>query len=254
MSKTRSRNYPSLGLGDAIDRARVLYKQEGRARAPGEVVVRAWGYNTLNGASLRVLSALRQYGLLEGGNDDTRLSDRALALILEPEDSATYGQALQACLNAPALFQEIVQEYGSEIPSDAALVSYLVRRQNFNEGAARTLIQVFRESADLVRSSRAVYIEPSEGDSVPKLDPGSDRPKILQEKMLAQPVPDRSLEFTSGNIVAKLAIYGGSASEADVTLVSQWLKLAEAALRAAISFPATAQPESADVQDEKGQA
>jgi hypothetical protein len=243
MPNVRSRNYPSLNLADAIDRARVLYKKEGRAKASADVVVSAWGYRSLNGASLRVLSALRQYGLLEGGNEDTRLSERALTLILEPENTEAYSSALVAAFESPALFQEIVAEFKKDLPSDAALISYLVRRQNFNEGAARTLIQSLRASSKHVDAMRALYATDYEIIDEPVISEQKDQPKIINDRLLSSGQVDRKLEFSSGNIVATFVIHGGSAAKADVDLMSLWLKLAEATILAAVDVSAPPAPE-----------
>jgi hypothetical protein len=240
MGTTRSRNYPALPLGDAIERARELYKQEGKARAPATVIVSAWGYNSLNGASLRQLSAVRQYGLLEGTNEGSRLSDRALALILEPEDSPSYAQALTEALSTPALFQDIMEEYGNDLPSDPALISYLVRKQNFNESAARTLIQSFRDSVDLVRSRRTMYDAPVSVINASEPTRANEQPKPMLSSGLQSQTTDKKLEYTSGNIAAVLIIRTGAAAKEDVELMSTWLELAKLTLAAAGNIPSAA--------------
>jgi len=256
MAKARSRNYPSLDLAEAISRARELYKKEEKHRAPASVVVNAWGYNSLNGASLRVLSALRQYGLLDGGNQDTRLTDRALALILEPEDSSAYAQALTDAMSQPSLFQDIMQEYGANPPSDATLMSYLVRKQNFTEGAARTLIQSFRVSLELVRNQTALYNGAETTTNAPMVISQQEQTNILPQRALPAGVTDKKLEFSWGNIVATVLVKTGTAAQTDVELVSQWFDLAKLSLRAAIGNPPTSQNETstAKAENETGQA
>lgn len=235
--KARSRNYPSLSLGEALQRARELYKKEGRARVPAPVLVGAWGYNSLNGASLRVLSALRQYGLLEGSNEETRLSPRALTLILEPEDSPDYDEALHGALAEPALFQDIIQEYGDDVPSDGALMSYLVRKQDFSEGGARTLIGSFRESVELVRSRSASYTPAKTETNAIEHRPAT--PPVAQHNALQDIVLQKDMgavvrEFVwplSGNTAVTVRIALGDPAAEDVDEISQVLDLAKIRIR-----------------------
>lgn len=162
--KTRSRNYPALSLQAAIDRARDLYRQDGKAAIPAEVAVKAWKYGSLNGASLRVLGALRQYGLLDDPAPKTvRLSPRALTILLEPEESPARANAIREAATAPAVFGELMNQYGSDLPSDIALVSHLVRNENFSEDAARNLIVAFRDTLELLGKARV-------DNSTPKVD------------------------------------------------------------------------------------
>lgn len=228
MARARSRNYPAISLADAIERAKALYKQEGRAAAPAEVVVRAWGYNSLNGASLRVVSALRQYGLVEGSNEQVRLSPRALTLILEPETHPEYSDALHEALQAPALFQDIVQEYGEDLPSDPALISYLVRKQNFGEGAAKTLIEAFRDSVDLVKSKVAGYTSSTKANNVPSTELNDNDSKALDKKQLRATKAAQLKEFTfplSDDTVVTLSITGPMPRGADLAMFTDWLEL-----------------------------
>ncbi len=230
MARARSKNYPSLSLGQAIERARALYKQEGRAAAPADVVVSAWGYNSLNGASLRVLSALRQYGLLEGSSDQTRLAPRALTLLLEPESHPEFAEALTEALQAPALFQGIVQEYGVDLPSDPALISYLVRKQNFGDAAAKTLIGAFRESVELVKAKGAGYIAPVLSHNALQTYPDNVSPKPMTSIELASQISKATREFTfpvTDDTVITLSIRGPLPSGDDIDAVTDWLEVVQ---------------------------
>jgi hypothetical protein len=139
-----------MSLPEAISRARKLYDQDGRAQTSPEVAVGAWGYSSLNGASLRVLSALRQYGLLESAEEYVRLSDRALAILLEPEGSPDKNLAIREAAETPGIFAALLTEYGETLPSDGAIVAHLVRRQGFNEMAAQKVVAAFRENCHYV--------------------------------------------------------------------------------------------------------
>ena len=140
--------------------------------------MKAWGFKTLHGSSLRIVSALRQYGLLSDTGDQTKLSDRALLILLEPEGSAERQNALRAAAAEPAIFQEIEEHYDSNLPGDEALRSYLVRKLNLKEGPADKLIASLRETRELVNGRGRSYstsVEPTNGAPV-KVAPQPNRP------------------------------------------------------------------------------
>jgi hypothetical protein len=151
MKRTRGRSYPALSLREAVEKADQFYKIERNARVSPEVAVQAWNYKSLNGASSRVLSALRQYGLLDAVQSDVKISQRALAILLDEQHSEDYKEALIAASREPAAFADILDEYPDGLPSDTALISFLVRKREFNDEAARKITAVLRDTVDFVR-------------------------------------------------------------------------------------------------------
>lgn len=170
----RGRSYPAIGLPDAIERARELYDQDDRALTTPEAAVGAWGYTSLNGASLRVLSALRQYGLVADVGDKIKLSDRALAIIVEPEDSPERAKAIREAAKEPTVFQELLDANPDGLPSDAALKSVLVRDDafGFKSGPADKLISALRESLALAGTDGRSYSTPSDDETPPENNGG----------------------------------------------------------------------------------
>src|ERR1700739_4021079 len=63
--RDKSPNCPKMSLSDALDSAKALYDKVGKSRIRREVAAGALGYAGLTGASLTVLGALNQYGLLD---------------------------------------------------------------------------------------------------------------------------------------------------------------------------------------------
>lgn len=151
--RTRSPAYPSLNLAEAINRAQAFFNQEGRAPVPPEVAVKAWGYNTLNGASARVLAAVRQYGLLEDVNGDVRVSERALTILLEPDISEERLEAMREAAQQPQVFNDILTAFPEELPSEQGLVAHLVRKSGFTEEGARKVNSVLRATLELAGNS-----------------------------------------------------------------------------------------------------
>jgi len=244
----RGPSYPAFGLKEAIERARQLHRQDGSAPTAPEVAVRAWGYGSLNGVSLRVLSALKQYGLLESAGDNVKLTERALAIILEPEGSTERTAAIQAAVSAPSIFGTIAAEYQGELPSDAALVSYLVRRQGFQERAAQRLVEAFRETVELAKESPVPQITETGQPPVQKLasDTGRGNERAVIEQQSGRPGSGEGdrMEFKwplSGDAVAVLTVTKSVLDADDIEILVGNFQLATKVLRKAAQRLAAAQ-------------
>jgi hypothetical protein len=236
-----------MSLGEAINRLGILYKQEGRAKFDAASAVSAWGYSSLNGASLRVLSALKQFGLLDGNNDELRISGRGLTILLEPAESPEYTQALEEALQAPALFQQMLAEYGEDLPSDGAIISYLVRKQEFAEQSAKTLINSFRESVDLVRSKNASYTPLQAINNAVALRPSEEQAKLLELKNLDTTKPNVTLEYSFGlskNTAVALTVKGSMPTPSQVRNLSSWLEIVKLQIEQAVRDAAEEEAEA----------
>jgi hypothetical protein len=226
-----------MSLREAIERAETLYRKEGRAKIDAKSAVAAWGYSSLNGASLRVLSALRQYGLIEGGNEEIRLSSRGLTLLLEPDTSPEYSTALREALAAPSLYQEILADFPDGLPSDVSMISYLVRKQELGEAAAKSVLESFRESLALVDGYHESYIGKGELANVVSIEPAQHKANTLQATDIQPRKPDWSLGFAwplSGNTALSLNITGTIPSDDVLAMLSQVLDLAKAQITLAV--------------------
>jgi len=152
MARIRSPNYPGISLPEAISRIGMIHSKEQHLPASREVLAKHCGYNGLNGASLKVLSALGKYGLLEEVNGDKmRVSPLAMNL-LYPSSESERAQAVLDAAYRPQLFAEMKEEWGGGIPSDANMRSYLVRR-SFARDAIDRVIESYRDTMELVSRS-----------------------------------------------------------------------------------------------------
>src|SRR5260370_8401464 len=77
----RSPNYPSMGLKEALEKARLIYDAEKRSFGSPEVLRADMGYTASTGPAGRALSALKQYGLLDEKDGHYRISDTPSALL-----------------------------------------------------------------------------------------------------------------------------------------------------------------------------
>lgn len=164
----RSPKYPNISLPDAIERAQQVYLKEHQNPVHPEVVAQHMGYRGLSGASMRSLSALRQYGLLEGRGDESRVSDDAVTIFADAElGSQERAEALQRCLEKPPLFQELKGSFQG-VPSQGNLRAFLEKRK-FTRKAADKASAIFRESVEFVENKKTDFgsIAAQSGEAAP---------------------------------------------------------------------------------------
>jgi hypothetical protein len=180
----RSPNYPAFSLKEAIEKIRLVYDKERRSPTTPEVVASHLGYSQgIGGPGGRALSALRQYGLLEDIDGKVRISDAAYAILHYPEVSPERIQALGSAINRPALFRELLAEYGESIPSDATLKHNLLKR-DFNPSVIDDVIQIFRDTIALDPLKNVDYPSIHVGDYVQWESQGVlhfDKPKRISK-------------------------------------------------------------------------
>jgi hypothetical protein len=159
MAKTRSPEYPAIGLKEAIDRVKLVYEKDYQNQLPKKVIAEHMGYKGLSGTSLTVLAALSKYGLLEGRGDETRVSDLALAIIAHPTGAPERIEALRKAALSPELFSELDEKFPNGKASDSAIRSYLLT-EKFIPEAADTAIRSYRETKQLVEAESVGYAPP----------------------------------------------------------------------------------------------
>jgi hypothetical protein len=156
MAKARSPQYPAIGLKEAVEKANAVYIEDYQNPIPRAVAVAHMGYQSLNGKSLGVLSALLKYGLLEGRGDETRVSDLAVSIIAHQPGSPERASSLKEAAAKPELFGELDLRFQGGKASDQALRSYLLT-QKFIPSAADAVIRSYRETKQLVDAESAGY-------------------------------------------------------------------------------------------------
>lgn len=163
MAKTRSPEYPSIGLKEAVEKVKLVYDKDYQNKLPKAVIATHMGYKGLNGTSLPALSALAKYGLIDGRGDETHVSDLALAIIAHPIGSPERIEAIRTAAAKPELFAELSQKFPGGKGSDAAIRSFLLT-QRFIPAAADTAIRSYRETMQLVEAESAGYSGGEQGD------------------------------------------------------------------------------------------
>jgi len=228
MARVRSPNYPALSLPEAVAMVAKVFDKENRHRASKDVMVKAMGYTSINGASLGALSALTKYGLLERQGDDYRVSDRTL-VILHPQTPQEKADALVAAAREPALFAEMLSDFPGSIPSDDNLRSYLVRR-GFAPAALTSVIKAFRETMSLVAAEGVAYdsgaSKPAEPPAAPEVPPMSAAAQSAPSGQQATPSPAGGPGAFQINVLTDRLILNGILYRRD--LVEDLIKKLEA--------------------------
>ena len=162
--RTRSPAYPVVDLEEAIERWRTLYEKESRHLAPIEAVLSHWGYETSSGNGLRVIAALKQFGLADedksGPDRKIRLSRLAME-ILKPdhEGSKNHMAVLREAALHPKIYLDIWEKYDGSLPSDRTLERYLELERDFNPNFVDRFIQKMRASFELAKLGGADTID-----------------------------------------------------------------------------------------------
>ena len=145
MKRSRSPQYPSLSLPQAIEMVTKLHKANRTSVISRETAAKDMGYAGLTGRSLTVIAALAQYGLIEkAGKGDIKVTRRAVD-ILHSVEQADRDEAVREAALAPALFQQLIERFPEGVPSHNALRSYLIQ-QEFGDVAIGPAITAFLET------------------------------------------------------------------------------------------------------------
>src|SRR4051812_30051893 len=98
----RSPNYPSENLEDSLANIRTIYDRDKLSAASPDVMVAHLGYNKLHGTSRRVLSAMKNYGLVDELPDGRlKVSETAFRLLNSDLNSPKAVQMLKDAVLRP---------------------------------------------------------------------------------------------------------------------------------------------------------
>lgn len=186
----KSPKWPTMSFTDALEKAQIIYNYEKRNPTTGDVMLSHLGFKTRTGPANRTFAALRAYGLTEkqpGGN--YVISDRAWRILVAlPQDSPEREQLMRQAALSPSLFKEIVGLYPNELPSDAALKSYLILNKGFNENTVERFLRVFKATIAVAKPYDSDYTPASDEQS----DEDEEDDQMQQTPTTGAQVPLRS--------------------------------------------------------------
>jgi hypothetical protein len=173
--------FPIIPLGEALSRAKMIYEREHLSTLAPAAIAEAMGYKGLNGASLRMIGALRQYGLIEGRGEDAKISKDAQTLIIDDPSSPDYLAAVRRVALTPSVFSDLRKQFPGQA-SDRNIAIFL-EKKGFKPDAAAEAAKNFKETMALVPADSQGY---TEGDS--DLPPGG---APMQTQAPESPRPSR---------------------------------------------------------------
>ena len=150
-ARTRSPNYPSMGLREAVEYIRTIHSSQRRYPASREVLVKLMGYKSLSGAAATAVSSLSKYGLIEGHGDSLRVSELGQDLALHRKGDKEYADALAIAGSRPAFFRQLDTDFPDGLPAEHSIQAYLVK-QGFNDRAISLALKPYRDTKDFLRS------------------------------------------------------------------------------------------------------
>lgn len=241
MARVRSPNFPVMSLPIAIERIETIYGKEQTVPADKETIAEHLGYSGLNGASLKMISALGKYGLLEdAGDKQLKVSKLAMA-IMHPASEKEKRDAIKEAAEGPALFNKLNDQFEGQRPSETNLRSWLLRN-GFSKSAVDNVIRSYNETMDLVGDLGSSYKEPSAkaapvASQRPPRAYGGGPTMTTATQTLSEPF---SVELLKGRV----RVVGDLSNQEDAQTLMDFLK-------SAIGFlPAKKEEQMADTGDE----
>jgi hypothetical protein len=142
-AKDRSPNFPAITFDAALGLAKKLWDIDKKHAMGLDLAFKRLGY-TKNGRSMRVLSALKKYGLIVFEGTEVRVSDDANAIFIFPEGSPERESRIKSLAMLPLIFKEVLKRFPSGLPTDENLAAKLQHEMGFTEDAVGPFIKALR--------------------------------------------------------------------------------------------------------------
>ncbi len=149
--RTRSPNYPMIGLKEALDRAKSLQTEYQRHFVPIGDAQKLWGYKEHGSAGNQCVAALSAFDLLDtrgkGDGREVKLSDAAFRILLDADDRK---ELMQKAALSPTLYKQLWEQFNTDegLAPNPTIRRYLLIERSFNEKAVDSCIDDFRNSME----------------------------------------------------------------------------------------------------------
>lgn len=169
--KARSPNYPYIDLEKASQLAKKLFLKVAKNHVDSIVAGKEMGYSGTSGSTLKIIAAMKAYGLIneiksEGGRR-IAISELGLPIVADGNLEARQNALKKAALN-PKLFSHIWQTYTHPFPSEDAIIYDLMVGEFTSQEAASSAVKNFnhsikyagliKEASDEIQSSKENYV------------------------------------------------------------------------------------------------
>jgi len=188
--RRKSPNFPSLSLSRALELSERVYESALDSALDTGTVLELMGFKGISGASRTALATLKQFGLLEGRDNDNRVTKLA-SRIFHPLTDEEKVSAIVEASRKPLIYDEIFKQFKGSIPDDKVLKAFLIRNHGFSDSGSSSLIKGLRETENFTAPFRLKlkdYVAELEQDSA--LPRGKDatpsQPETIVEEVRNQ--------------------------------------------------------------------
>ena len=150
----RGPGYPYINLADAVGLAKKLYDYSKRSPANLNTAMKdAWGYSLTSSSGIKVVAAMRYFGLVEVTEskapdkpDTVRLTDRAYRILVDDGDSPERAKAIRAAMLAPKAYKLCWDTWGTDLPP--SMRSSLIFDHGFIDASVDGFLVNYKKSLD----------------------------------------------------------------------------------------------------------
>lgn len=124
---------------------------------------------------------------------DVRLSKLALDILLDQQpDSVERKEFIKQAAMTPKIHKELWGKWQDELPSDATILTYLIRDRGFNEPAAKDLLVEYKDTLSFAKVSKSDKMPSNESgdeDNKPEQNGGHEMTGTEQQPLRQNPAP-----------------------------------------------------------------
>ncbi len=146
----RGPSYPYVGLEEAIALAQKMYDYTKRAAAPVDsIITEAWKYSATSSSGIKVLAALKAFGLVEdagaaSGKASLKLTPRSIRILLDDQDTSARREEIRKAALSPKWYEYCWKTWGKEMP--ASMKSNLLIEHSFVDSTVEGFLKDYRKT------------------------------------------------------------------------------------------------------------
>lgn len=146
----RGPSYPYVGLEEAIGLTQKMYDYTKRAAAPVDsIITDAWSYSPTSSSGIKVLAALKAYGLVEdgaaaSGKASLKLTPRSIRILLDEPDSPARRDEIRKAALSPKWYDYCWKTWGKEMA--ASMKSNLLIEHGFVDSTVDGFLKDYRKT------------------------------------------------------------------------------------------------------------
>jgi hypothetical protein len=145
-SKPKSPPTPSRSLTDSFADVKKLYEEYSHGQFAKSEIASALSVSANSGPFAGRLFTLKAFGLLDQSGSDYSVSDLFKKLDASDHDSPEFKQAALRAIKRSPVFDELLNDFKSKLPSKPAVTKRLETQMRFNAKRAARVAEVLEES------------------------------------------------------------------------------------------------------------